>query len=247
VIDYWIQKPAPGTCNLEGWTCKFTPCCEGFTCKPDSDRKYGDPGPGFGDPPERCFPNEGGPIAKVNEPEPTSNWGWWALGLGIVGVAGYFAWPSIAGAFSGGGRRAAKANPVSDSRFVFIEDLRSRLDVGDRQVRIDEGPSLGGYDTLAINYINLPAGIGSPGAEMENNRMMFFITGFHRTNPDAPAPTGKIKIVHSVSALPREYSLRGKTGTPSSVAKYLADFLNKVSREVEPRFTHTHVATGGSP
>ena len=77
------------------------------------------------------------------------------------------------------------------------------------------------------------------GAEAENNRMLFSIKGFGKETPHSPPPTGKVKIEMMTSSLPREHKLRGRTGTPAQVAKYLADFLNKVVKEVEPKFTHT--------
>jgi len=127
----------------------------------------------------------------------------------------------------------------------FMEGLRSLLDVGDRQVRMRGESLLGGpahhYEMVHVNFINLPTGIGGAGggAEAENNRMSFLIEGFHGADPHAPPPRGKVKIEHRVSALPREYKLRGKTGTPQQIARYLADFLNRVAREVPPDFTHT--------
>jgi hypothetical protein len=116
----------------------------------------------------------------------------------------------------------------------FAETLKKYLSVGDRIVRIKEyapgsGDRLG---SVYVNYVNLPQGVGSAGggAEAENNRTSFWI----RWNED-----GKVKIEMSNSVLPRSSRLRAKTGTPDQVAKYLADFLNKVAKEVEPNFTHS--------
>lgn len=119
--------------------------------------------------------------------------------------------------------------------------LESQLRLGDRQIRIRIEPSWGHVkkDDVYVNYINLPRGVGSAGggAEAENNRMSFWIWNFGVAG--APPPTGKVKLEMSNSALPREYKLRGRTGDPRSIAKYLADFLNKVAAEVPPKFTHT--------
>lgn len=104
---------------------------------------------------------------------------------------------------------------------------------------------LGRSDSIFINFINLPLGIGDAGggAEAENNRMMFTISGFDMNDGHAPPPSGKVKVEMTLSALPREYKLRAKSGPPSQVAKYLADFINKVVAEVEPKYTHTKMGS----
>jgi len=126
----------------------------------------------------------------------------------------------------------------------FAQDLLSLLDIGDRQVRIRKG----GHDTVFLNFINLPHGVGGAGggAEAENNRMMFVVSGFGHESETAPPPTGKVKVELSVSALPRSYNLRAKTGTPSAIARYLADHLNRIAREVPPHFTHTAINPSGA-
>lgn len=127
----------------------------------------------------------------------------------------------------------------------FIEAVQAQLQVGDRLVVFRNRSELGGlrYDTVFVNFYNLPKDVAlrkaGGGAEGENNRQLFMIDGFGRESPRTPAPTSKVKIEQSVNALSRAYQLRGKTGTPAQVAKYLADHLNKVVREVEPNFTHT--------
>lgn len=121
----------------------------------------------------------------------------------------------------------------------FIKAVESHLNLQGRQITFDNESRLAGnrYDTVFVNFINLPTGHGrgGGGAEAENNRMSFFIEGFGKETPHSPPPTGKVKIEMRVSALPREYRLRGKTGTPAQVAKYLADFLNNVVKSVEPK------------
>jgi hypothetical protein len=126
----------------------------------------------------------------------------------------------------------------------FIKDVESHLDLQGRQISFNNLNSLAGkrYDTVYVNFINLPKGVGGSGggAEAENNRMSFTIEGFGQETPHSPPPTGKVKIEARVRALfPAQYKLRGKTGTPAQVAKYLADFLNKVVKEVEPKYTHS--------
>jgi hypothetical protein len=125
----------------------------------------------------------------------------------------------------------------------FIKLVESHLNLQGRQISFDnlnrfDGPR---YNNVYVNFINLPQGYGRAGggAEAENNRMLFSIAGFGKENPHSPPPTGKVKLEVRVSSLPSQYRLRGKTGIPAQVAKYLADFLNKVVKEVEPRYTHS--------
>jgi hypothetical protein len=90
-----------------------------------------------------------------------------------------------------------------------------------------------------INFINLPEARyrqeRGGGAENENNRMMFAISGF---DTEETTPVAKVKIEHSVSSFPRKYSLRGKTASPEKIAVYLADFVNNVAAENAPNLTH---------
>jgi hypothetical protein len=127
----------------------------------------------------------------------------------------------------------------------FIKMVESHLNLQGRQIFFDNvnkfAPPKSRYTTVYVTFINLPKGVGGAGggAEAENNKVVLTIEGFGGETPHNPPPTGKVKIEHRTSALPREYRLRGKTGTPAQVAKYLADFLNKVVKEVEPKYTHT--------
>jgi hypothetical protein len=122
----------------------------------------------------------------------------------------------------------------------FIKMVGSNLNLDGRQISFDNVNRFGGvrYNTVYVNFINLPRRLVG-GAESENNRMSFTVEGFGEETPHNPPPTGKVKIEHRISALPREYRLRGRSGTPAQIAKYLADFLNKVVKEVEPRLTHS--------
>jgi hypothetical protein len=129
----------------------------------------------------------------------------------------------------------------------FIEAVRSRLDIGDRQIRFDNvnrymTPNR--YDTIFIHYFNLPEGIGDAGggAERENNRLMLAVNGFGRGQSE-PAP-GKVKVSTSVCHLgdpheSRKLALRGKTASPEKMVEYVVNYLNKVARDVPPRLTHT--------
>lgn len=121
-----------------------------------------------------------------------------------------------------------------------MEELQKLLQIGDRQISV-ENEFCKRFDDVYVNFINLPKGIGGAGggAEAENNRISFWIHGFDKKDPDALPPFGKVKVEMANSALPRNYRLRGKTAAPSVIVKYLADFLNKIVQEVEPKYTHT--------
>jgi hypothetical protein len=152
----------------------------------------------------------------------------------------------LPGAFA----RVRRDDPYSGSE-GFVRDVERQLRIGDRQVRFRNLSTLGGtrYDDVYVNYVNLPQGIGgaSGGAEAENNRISFWVRGFDRTDPKAPAPRGKVKIETANSSLYKggsfarenRIALRGRTGTPKQIAAYLASFLNRVAETVPPNLTHT--------
>ncbi len=133
--------------------------------------------------------------------------------------------------------RVLAAAAVLD-RAAFIAELESLLNLDGRRIIVNR-PILGSSATVYINFINLPEGVGGAGggAEAENNRMMFSVGDF--TKEGGPPPSGKVKVEMKLSMLPREYKLRAKSGPPQAAAKYLADFINKVVKEVPPHFTHT--------
>jgi uncharacterized Zn finger protein (UPF0148 family) len=127
----------------------------------------------------------------------------------------------------------------------FEAMLRRYASIGDRHLWVEHEHRLGGpshyYESVYVNYVNLPTGIGGAGggAEAENNRLLFKIDGFHGADPHAPPPRGKVKVDMLVSALPREYSFRAKTGSPEVIAKYLGAYLTRIATEVPPNYTHT--------
>lgn len=123
----------------------------------------------------------------------------------------------------------------------FVDTFLSSLGEVDRSIHVRIDPSWGPTkeDSVYVNFINLPRGVGSAGggAEGENNRMSFHVEGFGPA--DSPPPSGKVKVEMRVSSLPRERKLRAKSGPPAAIAKYLANFLRTIVREVPPRFTHS--------
>lgn len=96
-------------------------------------------------------------------------------------------------------------------------------------------------DDVYVNFINLPEGVGKAGggAEAENNRASFWVRGFGVHG--APSATGKVKVemANSVFRSKGIAPMRAKTASPSVIAKYLADYINKIVAEVPPHFTHT--------
>jgi len=127
----------------------------------------------------------------------------------------------------------------------WIELVKSKLNVGDRKVIFDNYNQYNKtYSTVFINYINLPENLAGGGAESENNRLMLQVSGFGKEEHAAP-PSGKVKVELSISAVQDAANgrlrLRGKSGTPEQAAKYVADFLNMVAKEIPPRYTHTKV------
>jgi hypothetical protein len=128
------------------------------------------------------------------------------------------------------------ASSITYTEFAAL--VQSLLKIGNRQFTFKFNPS----GQVFAAYVNLPKGVGGAagGAEAENNTMRFSVSGFSK-HPDAPSVTGKIKVELRTSALPNEYRMRAKSGTPEQVAKHLADFLNKVAKEVPPNYTHSKV------
>lgn len=126
----------------------------------------------------------------------------------------------------------------------FMAALKAAAHVGDRTLRMDFAPRTG---QLFVNYYNLPEEIvgrrEGGGAEAENNRQSFTVTGFSVGRTGAgmgtPISASTVKIEQRVNTLDDSYRLRGKTGAPDKVAAYLGAFLTKVAAEVPPRYTHT--------
>lgn len=126
----------------------------------------------------------------------------------------------------------------------FMALVKSEADVRDRGLRMSFSPRSG---QLFVNYYNLPEDIiarrEGGGAEAENNRFMFVVAGFSEGRTGAgqgvPIAATKVKLEHTINSGNHAYRLRGKTGSPEQVARYLAAFLTKIATEVEPRYTHT--------
>jgi hypothetical protein len=140
----------------------------------------------------------------------------------------------------------------------FVENVKRQLQIGDRQIHFDNYNQFSKtYDSVAIEYVNLPKGVGSAGggAERLNNRLLIAVRGFGRQGPHEPAPKGKVSLETMTTSLHKgagfsradRVAVRGKTATPKQMARYVADSLNKIAREVPPRYTHTTPPSSGDP
>jgi hypothetical protein len=129
----------------------------------------------------------------------------------------------------------------------WLMQLKRLLDLGDRHINLDPHPDTG---QLFINYYNLPeatycANAGG-GAENNNNRIMLTVLfpGKHGWY-DKPVAEGMLRVslavlsVGTSQAFRNDYKLRGKTCAPEKMAEYIATYLNKVARQVPPKYTHS--------
>lgn len=111
----------------------------------------------------------------------------------------------------------------------FIEDLRSRLDIGDRFVNM-RVPYPG---TVFLQFYNVPTThqTRSHGADQENNRIMLTFSGLN-------GPKAKVEAtVLGPSFGGPDWRLRAKSGTPEKVAEYAAAFLNRAAQKKPYGFT----------
>lgn len=125
---------------------------------------------------------------------------------------------------------------------VFVDLVQESLNIGDRFIRFNNVCKLvhpHRYDNVFINFVNLPSNDVNTanGAEAENNRMSFEISGFDEYNPtlNDPSIVGKVKIEMRTNSIGRQYNLRGKTATPEKIAEYLTNFLNEIAAKVPPK------------
>jgi hypothetical protein len=147
-----------------------------------------------------------------------------------------------------GAREMREASPKNQAMNAddFVQLLAS-MTPADRQTSIRFQKSFAGErggGSVYVNFINLPQGIGGAGggAEAENNRASFWIHGFQY---DPSVPVAKVKVDSNNNVFHRSWlgapavPFRAKSGSPTVVAKHLADYLARVVATVPPRFTHT--------
>jgi hypothetical protein len=130
-------------------------------------------------------------------------------------------------------RSSGTASPMTAHEFVSA--LEGRLDLQGRRAkaRVETSWGPGKEESVYVNFVNLPEGLG--GAEAENNRASYWVRGF---GPASSPQSSKVKVEESTTVF-RNHHMRAKTGTPEAVLRTLADHLNKLAREVPPNFTHT--------
>jgi hypothetical protein len=147
-----------------------------------------------------------------------------------------------------GAREMREASPEGQAvdANAFIQLLTS-MTPADRQTSVRFQKSFAGErggGSVYVNFINLPQGTGGAGggAEAENNRASFWIHGFQY---DPSVPVAKVKVDSNNNVFHRSWlgapavPFRAKSGSPTVVAKHLADYLARVVATVPPRFTHT--------
>jgi hypothetical protein len=120
-------------------------------------------------------------------------------------------------------------SPLVDGERTVIANFKSSRDF----------TVLPGRSSMAVNFINLSQDRHRErrggGAESENNRMLFWISGF---NEDPSDPVDKIKIEQSVNSIRGTRNLRAKTASPDKIAIYLAKYINEIAESVPPNLTH---------
>jgi len=120
-------------------------------------------------------------------------------------------------------------SPLVDRERTVIADFKSSKGFTDRP----------GSSNVYVNFINLPQERHRQrrggGAESENNRMLFWISGF---NEDSSDPVDRIKIEQSVNNISGSKNMRAKTASPDKIALYLARYLNETAGSVAPNLTH---------
>lgn len=133
------------------------------------------------------------------------------------------------------GRDTMTAETTVPGQAEFLKLLEGHLRIGDRTIFLQHGAKTLDPSSVYINFFNLPKAHGVGGADGANNRVLLAVTGFDRKNPDGPPPTGKVKVEATVSFTRHTHPFRAKTGAPAAIAKYIADYLNKIAAEVEPK------------
>lgn len=122
--------------------------------------------------------------------------------------------------------RSAASGALSSKQFA---EIIQRADIKDRQLYI-KPRSIGSSNLMFINLYNIPKGIGG-GADNENNRQMYMVSGFDRQSEDTP--TEKVKLELSVNMLPRDKAFRARSGKPAAIAAFLVSHIEKMVREAE--------------
>ena len=116
----------------------------------------------------------------------------------------------------------------------FCDYVKKHAKVGKKYLSCDNYNQFNkAYDVIHITFINLE---GTPGgAAAMNNRYQISVEGFDRSL-GLPPPKGKVKCqtMTRASWAFGDLKLRGKSGNPDAIAKYIADFISELAK-TEPR------------
>jgi len=142
-------------------------------------------------------------------------------------------------------RARLMANVGSMDAAQFCEAVKSMVDTHGKALSCHSG-MMGSHSQVFVDFINLPVERvrekRGGGAEGSNNRMLITVYGFADALGEPP-PGGKVKVETRISlygAPPALSKLRGKSGSPEAMAKYVADFISKVAAEVPGKYTHAN-------
>lgn len=111
----------------------------------------------------------------------------------------------------------------------FVEGLKS-ANIKGRRLTVT--PRSFNSTRLIFNFYNVPSDVSVSGADAENNRIMFIVSGF---DLDSNIPAKRLGIKLAVSFLPREKGFRGRTTNAESALKSIQLFLEQVAAENEPK------------
>ncbi len=124
---------------------------------------------------------------------------------------------------------------------MFEELFKKAVKMEGRFLEVTVGTAFGqGPRTATVRFINLPEARVKQqrggGAEAMNNIVVFSVF------PTQAA--GKLRVTRGADSLhiswkkPVTTKLRGKSGTPEVIAKYLAEHVNELVAKIPPSFTH---------
>jgi len=113
----------------------------------------------------------------------------------------------------------------------FVDEVKRLAKIGDKYLHLDPYNKFNDkYDHVIITFVNVPG--GGSGAQAMNNRYQITVDGFGAGENDPP-PKGKVKAKELSGGYFAKQAgvgkMRGKTGTPDKIAKYVADFINKLA------------------
>lgn len=134
---------------------------------------------------------------------------------------------------------------TADDFTIVLRERLSLLVHEDRSIFADFNPGLvqgkrRGH--VSVTFVNLPTSRvrerRGGGAETENNRALYFVSGFN-SPPFTSEPVEKVTVEQLVDNVGgHAEKLRKKTASPDKIASYLAQHINGLAAGHEPRLTH---------